>query len=77
MTKNIELSAEDEKLLAEAALRRGVSPDDFLRVAWREMAELDAAEDAQDLQDARRVRLQSDPSRRRTLDELRAALQNR
>jgi len=63
MTKTIELNVEEEAILAEAAKRRGVTPDDFLRVAWREMAEIEAAEDAEDLADAReRLADQSEPN---------------
>ncbi len=70
----IEIDATEEKALAKAAAARGVALDAYLLTAAREMAAMDAEEDAEDLADARQVLAQSDPSKRRTLDELRTAL---
>ncbi len=74
MTYTIEIDATEERVLEDAARRRGVALDTYLLTAAREMAALDAQEDAEDLADARRVLAQSDPTKRRTLDELRTAL---
>ena len=77
MTYTIEIDATEERVLAQAAQARGVGLDAYLLTAAREMAALDAAEDAEDLADVRRIRATSDPTKRRTLDELRAALKGR
>lgn len=77
MTYTIEIDATEERVLAQAAQARGVDVSDYLRDAWREMAALDAAEDAEDLADVRRIRATSDPTTRRTLDDLRGALKGR
>ena len=74
MTFTIEIDASEERELAQAAAARGVALDTYLLTAAREMAALDAAEDAEDLADAQRVVAQSDSAKRRTLDELRDAL---
>ncbi len=74
MTYTIEIDATEERVLVDAARRRGVALDTYLLTAAREMAAMDAQEDAQDLADARQVLAQSDPTKRRTLDELRTAL---
>lgn len=74
MTYTIEIDATEERVLEDAARRRGVALDTYLLTAAREMAAMDAQEDAQDLADARQVLAQSDPTKRRTLDELRTAL---
>jgi predicted metal-dependent hydrolase len=74
MTYTIELDATEERVLAQVAAARGVDAVDYLRDAWREVAALDAQEDAEDLADARRVRATSDPTKRHTLAELRDAL---
>ena len=56
----------------------GHETEDFMRErreeGLREMAAMDAAEDAEDLEDAPRIVAQSDPTKRRTLDELHAAI---
>ncbi len=74
MTYTIEIDATEERVLVDAARRRGVALDTYLLTAAREMAAMDAQEDAEDLADARQVLAQSDPTKRRTLDELRTAL---
>ncbi len=74
MTHTIELDATEERVLEAAAAARGVALNAYLITAAQEMAALDAEEDAEDLADARRLLAQSDPSKRRTLDELRTAL---
>ena len=55
MTYTIEIDATEERVLAQAAQARGVGLDAYLLTAAREMAALDAQEDAEDLADARRV----------------------
>lgn len=61
MTYTIELDATEERVLAQAAAARGIDVGDYLRDAWREVAALDAQEDAEDLADARRVMAQTTP----------------
>ena len=77
MTYTIEIDATEERVLAQAAQARGVGLDAYLLTAVREMAALDAQEDAEDLADVRRIRATSDPTKRRSLDELRDALKGR
>lgn len=74
MTYTIEIDATEERELMQAAKARGVGLDAYLLTAAREMAAMDAQEDAEDLADARRVLAKSDPSKRRTLAEMRDAL---
>lgn len=77
MTFTIEIDASEEQVLTQAAAARGVALDTYLLTAAREMAALDAAEDAEDLADARRVLAKSDPAKRRTLSEMRDALKTK
>lgn len=61
MTHTLELPESVERVLAEAAARRGVAFDAYLIAAAQEMAALDAREDAEDLADARHAMAQSAP----------------
>ena len=77
MTLTLEIAPEIERALEEAARANGQSLPDFAAARLAEVAreaEREAAEDAADIAEADRIMEHSDPSKRRTLAELRAAI---
>lgn len=77
MTYTIEINATEERELMQAATARGVGLDAYLLQAAREMAALDAQEDAEDLADARRVVAQTTPEDYVSWESLKAEMDAR
>ncbi len=73
MTLQIEVAPEIESALHTEAARRGVTAQALAGAALGEWLQ-EAVEDLADAEDARRILAASDPSQRRTLDDLRRAL---
>lgn len=69
MTLTLEIAPEIEAALQTEAQRNGQSVNDYAAQVLSE-----ALEDAQDVAEAERRMGQSDPSKRRSLDELRSAV---
>ncbi len=74
MTLTIEIKPEVENLLRQVARERGVALEDVVaqRLNFSE-ADLEELEDELDNAEAERRMANSDPSKRKTLDDLRAA----
>ena len=74
----LELPSETERLLRLVAQQRGVALEDVVAERLNlSPQELEDLEDELDLAEMARARLENDPSERKTLDDLRAALAER
>lgn len=73
MTLTLEIAPETQRLLEVGARASGRSVEDYTATLLAQVAE-EAAEDAVDIADADRIMANSDPSKRRTLEELRVAI---
>ncbi len=69
MTLTLEIAPEEEAALNEVAAQHGQSANDYAKQLFAA-----ALEDAMDVAEADRIMANSDPSKRRTLTELRAAV---
>jgi uncharacterized protein (DUF1778 family) len=69
MTLTLEITPDEEKALAQAAEQAGVAAPDYALALLRE-----ALEDAAAIAEADRIIVNSDPTKRRTLSELRSAI---